>query len=406
MNLLTFLGTGNYTETAYSLEKETFSTPYIQEALALCMQKRPDRVYVMLTVQARERHWSKLSNRLAGHGIECVGIDIPSGQTEGELWELFDITVKTLDKGEWALDITHAFRFIPLFAYMAAVYTSAMQNIQLSAIYYGAFESKDENGVAPVYDLSLLLDLNEWLQGAQALIKTGNSSVLANLLTESQRKAYQSQAGGKNTIDLPTRLSSVGNALHQVNAAFQNAQANGYRSAVVELKKRLGSAEDQIEVWAKPFFRILEKVLQSYSVVEDNVLLSELQLIKTYAKNGMVIQGVQLLNEWLINFAVYKLELDKDDEYLHDPEKRGKLMSDLSSFTRKSKNEQPIAEWDVLENFHESYPDYFKMMAELPRLRNDLAHCGYRKGATPAHKFEKQFCGMADRAESICFLSR
>tara|TARA_B100001093_G_C26760467_1_gene985443 strand:+ start:157 stop:1365 length:1209 start_codon:yes stop_codon:yes gene_type:complete len=400
MKLLTFLGTGDYKDTTYQLGDKNYTSPYIQEALASIMNSKPKLVVVFVTEQARKIHWSKLEKRFELQNIDTLAVDIPSGKNEAELWELFDLTVQALDQGEWALDITHAFRFIPIFAYGASIYAKAMQNIELSSIFYGAFEARDELGVTPVFDLSPLLDLNEWVHGAQSLMKTGNSEILADLLIHSQRKAYKNKAGNKE--NLPTLLTSLGNALSDVNDAFQCAQPSSYFQSIEEFSKRLPNAEKQLDTWAKPFVRILQRIENQYRINSSNVLTAELQLIRTYTEKGMIIQGVQLLNEWLINYAVDSLGLGDHEAYKNHPTTRQSLIEFLSAHSQNKEVEAPKEiTSQSLNSWQKTVPDFFKMILELPKLRNDLAHCGYRKGATPPKKFKKQLKAMAERAERL-----
>jgi CRISPR-associated DxTHG motif protein len=51
-----------------------------------------------------------------GHRVEWV--DIPEGRSEQELWEIFDRVASAVDEGDTILlDITHAFRSIPMIVF-------------------------------------------------------------------------------------------------------------------------------------------------------------------------------------------------------------------------------------------------------------------------------------------------
>ncbi|HIC96177.1 TPA: TIGR02221 family CRISPR-associated protein [Candidatus Bipolaricaulota bacterium] len=69
-------------------------------------------------------------------------VRIPSGKNEQEIWDIFSTIVNEIEeKDELYLDITHAFRSLPLLATVIINYLKVMKNIQVRAISYGAMEA-------------------------------------------------------------------------------------------------------------------------------------------------------------------------------------------------------------------------------------------------------------------------
>ncbi|MFQ3679494.1 MAG: TM1812 family CRISPR-associated protein, partial [Pseudanabaenaceae cyanobacterium] len=145
MHLLTFLGTGKYQATRYVWQGEEWVTPYVGQALQHFL--KADRLSVFVTPEAKAMHWEALQGAIAQ---TCVleAIDIPMGESEAEIWEIFAAVVRTVSPGaEIAFDITHAFRSIPLLVVLAGGFLQKARGVRLRGTYYGAFNParKDES---------------------------------------------------------------------------------------------------------------------------------------------------------------------------------------------------------------------------------------------------------------------
>src|SRR5690606_16601888 len=67
--------------------------------------------------------------------------DIPEGFSSEEIWSIFQKIVDNVHTGDIIyLDITHAFRSIPMLGMVLLNYLKALHRIEVKAIYYGAFE--------------------------------------------------------------------------------------------------------------------------------------------------------------------------------------------------------------------------------------------------------------------------
>src|SRR5215813_14716663 len=118
MKLLSFLGTGNYSQVRYVWGQHAYDTDLFPEALAVWLM--PSQVLMLLTKEAKQhQNWTNLQARLAGK-VEPTAIDIPSGKSEAELWQIFEKLTGCLDEGdEVVFDVTHAFRSLPILTLLA-----------------------------------------------------------------------------------------------------------------------------------------------------------------------------------------------------------------------------------------------------------------------------------------------
>jgi CRISPR-associated DxTHG motif protein len=118
--LLTTLGRGNLQETKYRFEKSEFETRYCCLALCKILEKQIDLIKVLLTKEAKEKHQNDLQKEATQIGVQVEIIDIPSGKTIDEIWNLFDqLTEKFREKQNVNvfLDITNSFRHLPIMAF-------------------------------------------------------------------------------------------------------------------------------------------------------------------------------------------------------------------------------------------------------------------------------------------------
>src|SRR5690554_5061299 len=193
---VSFLGTNNYLATNYYLGgQKVDGVRYIQEALArmFCADwEESDLVLIFCTDEAAKQNWEdkehskaesadqeglqsrlqalKMQGLLMAEVRMCL---IPEGFTEDEIWDVFAVVYEQLHENDrvW-LDITHAFRSIPLFMLVLLNYSQFLKQVQLEAIYYGAFEKLgpaykvremplvERN--APVLDLHSFVALMDW----------------------------------------------------------------------------------------------------------------------------------------------------------------------------------------------------------------------------------------------------
>jgi CRISPR-associated Csx2 family protein len=194
---ISILGTNDYLESYHYLNGEKISnTPskYVQEDLVeyFCKNWESDsEIRIFLTEEAREKNWldnghidrqSKLPkenpgllNRLRklNYKASIKDFDIPDGNTEEDLWQIFEIIFETFkENDEVIIDITHSFRFLPLLLTVMLNYTKQIRRIKILGVYYAAFESLGpipevakwdvSKRKTPIFDLTPLVKLQEW----------------------------------------------------------------------------------------------------------------------------------------------------------------------------------------------------------------------------------------------------
>ncbi|WP_300436908.1 TIGR02221 family CRISPR-associated protein [Zoogloea sp.] len=129
----------------------------------------------MLELPAR-----RLSEKL-GLRVECHLI--PFARDKAEQVEVLSTVADALTDGEEVvLDVTHAFRHLPMLALVAARYLKHVRHVQVRDIYYGALDMTLQDGETPVLRLTGLLDMLDWVDALASYEKDGDYGGFAPLL--------------------------------------------------------------------------------------------------------------------------------------------------------------------------------------------------------------------------------
>ncbi len=144
--------------------------------------------------EALDNYIRYLKNDATG-ASKCVLVEY--GLNVAELWRNFGIFMgieKILEEGdEVYLDITHAFRSIPMFMYLMMDFIETLQGgkseskkIKLSGIYYGMLEVAKDLGYAPIVDLEPMFSISKWIRATHSFVNYGNGFLMAGLIKNTE----------------------------------------------------------------------------------------------------------------------------------------------------------------------------------------------------------------------------
>lgn len=112
--------------------------------------------------------------------VECLVINY--AVEEAEQIDLLLTLAKRLDIQEHiSIDITHSFRHLPMLALVAARYLHTVKDIITDNIYYGAWEMRNANNIAPAIELQGMLKMLEWTDALTSYDKDGDYQPFAEL---------------------------------------------------------------------------------------------------------------------------------------------------------------------------------------------------------------------------------
>lgn len=359
LKALTFLGLGKYENTTYIKHDESKMCETDLFPIAVAELYKSEKIIAFTTpkvVDNKQEDLEKLGNVL---GKKFTTKDIPDGNSTDELWDIFTKCVDAdviEENDEIILDITHAFRSIPLLIFIVAAYLRQVKNVKLKHIIYGAFEARDmATNQTPIFDLTPFVELLDWMNAVNIFQDSGDARPIARL-------DVQGDIAGALT-----RLSDAlltNRTLEAQNAAFN---FNGL---------------DFDSPQTLPFQMLIDQLKQSYQQMAVNdpsenpkpSLKAQYLQIKWYVENQHYLQAITLIREWLISWKCIQQN------------NRGHWLSYTNrEFAENALNEgvnnqdSQIAQQLESKFAVDDTATAIKLWGRCVDIRNDLTHCGMRK---------------------------
>lgn len=403
---ISFLGTSNYVECKYKIG-EVLSSPvrFVQEALIdkTCNDwTEKDQIYVFCTSEektgekgSKEANWFDNGQERAQADIERVGlkrrleglnlkpaieeVDISSGFSEEEMWDIFNTVYGKLKKGDQIyLDVTHAFRSIPLFSVVLFNYSKFMIDTQLKVIMYGAFEKLGpaskvkeiplSERVVPIIDMTNIAKLQEYNQVASSLKEFGKVKKLKDAISVIDTIPDQAIRDlGESISKLDEYITTI-DMQNIKKGSFITAFRNNYKN-IIRKKK-----------FEDPINNILEELQQETSdFVSSNSFRNIEAAINWTIKHDMLMQAYPLAEEYII---LRVAEMEKELKPTQFSTKQFRIF--ISSILGMPEEDFKMKNWgeslahypDVADDLSEDFlirelrPGYNK----LREARNSLAH--------------------------------
>lgn len=358
MKVLSFLGTSDYKETTYIKHDDdvhSYKTDLFPKAVVDLYG--PSEIIVFVTPLVQQDKQGHLTDLRESLGSRLRLENIPNGNSEADLWKIFQVCADAVDMNdEIILDITHAFRSIPLLIFIVAAYLRQVKQVQLKHIIYGAFEARDENtNRTPIFDLTPFVELLDWTNAVNVLQRSGDARPIAGLEVQD---------------DIANALTSLSEALltnrtlEAQDAAFK---FNGLRFAAPQ---------------APPFQMLIEQLKQNYQQMavhsprqkpETSLKAQHLQ-IRWYIENQHYLQAITLIREWLISWKCLQQNsgdwLSQRSRENAEEHLNGRIKHQNSQLAKGLTN---LASDQIA----------MKLWEQCVAVRNDLAHCGMRNQPTP-----------------------
>jgi CRISPR-associated DxTHG motif protein len=387
---ISFLGTGDYKEVRYKFDGLSSCTRLFPSALPVFF---PDleEVFVLVTRGSRERWWPHLEKiwPRAEESPRLAPVEIPEGGCEGELWEIFEKIVKSIPEGSSVVfDITHSFRSLPLICLLAVAYLKSARKVHMERLIYGAYEARDQqNGVAPVFDLTPMATLLDWLFVYQRFSHSLDARGLAQLLRQIQGQAHQAQ-----TADAPRRLQGFGEIMEKFTAMLNLGRIGEILKAVPKIRGATRDTQTLHEAknWAKPLEQILpliDHVAEKIGPTGDDDLKAHLNLAHVYFEKGFYMQAISLIREWLVSRFCLEYDAHADVCEKCDRMRAEKGLNYLAN--KKSRTDQMEEEPDLPTVPSSRLDCYAALWNRVRDVRNDVDHLGFKKEPLPPDKIVK-----------------
>ena len=428
---LSFLGTNDYMPCTYFSPDgfEKSDTRFIQAALVewRCKQwTKDDLVAIFLTKEASRKNWE---NDGHGNGSEsCNGLQqclkelslsvqvkpvfISDGKTETEIWDIFDQVYSILEsQDQVTMDITHAFRSIPMLAIVLLNYAKALKQVSISGIHYGAFEVLGSLHLvkkmplserrAPIFDLTAFDSLMAWSTGVDRFLSAGDATLISRLANENI-KPILAESKGKDLA--ASAIRGVSKAVEEFSRILSTCRGKEISCSAFKLKSRVNECLQYNDI-IKPFTPILQALSDKTHVFTGNELSDGIQAAEWCLKHNMIQQGYTILLEVIVTWTA---SLCPEQPGLSEIEKR----EIVSSAIHIAKHNKSREEWtgtakkypEVTQQYIEiclRYQVLLDLYAPLTAFRNDLNHAGFVKSAIPAESIVKKLNDFVQSARTL-----
>lgn len=362
LKALTFLGIGppdGYQSTTYVKHdgSTTYETYLFPEAVAKLYEPEQITVFVTPLVQQDAKGYLKYLNERLDSQLQIE--NIPNGNSEAELWEIFQICADAVDEGdEIIFDITHAFRSLPLLIFIVAVYLRQVKNITLTHIIYGGYEARDRHANrSPIFDLTPFIRLLDWTNAVNVFQRSGDARPIAGL-------------------DVPEDISNALSGLSE--ALLTNRTLEAQNAAFAFNRLNLGQNLQS----PAPFGMLIGQLQANYrdmAVYIPNTkpqtnLKKQFVQIRWYVENQHYLQAITLIREWLVSWEC--LQQNHGDWLSQHSRKAAEKALNERLEHQDSQFSKAL---EVLITDQTST----KLWEQCSVLRNDLAHCGMRHNPKP-----------------------
>ena len=423
---LSFLGTTNYTPCNYYMEEDdsrkVSNVKYIQEALIkLCYDDfdQPE-FFFFLTQEAKGRNWEDdgqynfetkkcdlpnegLHTSLLKAGIPESSIrtvDIPEGFSNDDIWSIFTRIYDNIPQEcEVILDITHAFRSLPMLATVLMNYLEALKDVNVRAIYYGAFEKlglgsevkkmEPEERNAPIINLISLSHLQKWTAAARAFDKTGNTKDITTLIDKEITPLLQATKGRDKVAvllrGLKMELENLGKYIY-TNRSKEILEAD-FALKIRAYIQQLNKSVDVIPA-LKPLLHVIQEKIEKFQPNAPNNWLAG---VEWCLEHKLYQQAITQLQEGMITHLCQQLKLNPFMKGNRD------LCSDAYFIINNKQEEKDWKEKDSKKKIiindilsHCFLKFTYKDYAALSERRNDINHAGYRVKPSSPKKIIEQ----------------
>lgn len=437
---LSVLGTGFYQKCVYYAgDFRAEQTRFIQRASLEYYGAREwtstDLVCIFVTSKARTDNWSVerktkdgtvernirkdpvtqtdeeyfgLNDELQSLGLKAPVREIPISQegTEDAIWETFRKIYDVLQEGdEVYLDVTHAFRYIPMLVMVLLNYAKFLKHIKVMGIVYGNWESRTKNKIdAPMVNLLPFSELQDWTAAADQYISTGSVEKLRNIyvpdLTVARGLAAdEAGAGAKDKVfngDYP-RLKAIVTMLNLLDnmELFGDEQFTCVGKHVYEgkaastVQNRLDKvrkiSQDTLRL-QEPFIPLIDRVGDAVGEYRRNSVRNLFLTARDCCTHRNYQQATTFLMEGTVTYICKRFDLDS--EVIDDRDC-------VSSILKIIPQNIPLREWGIPGKNDTKRADYKKKMIEMWKspavrdianrfsvvqdIRNQYMHCGLLK---------------------------
>jgi CRISPR-associated Csx2 family protein len=424
------LGTTNYKRCTYCIGDNVAASNvrFVQEATIshLCRSWGPhDRIMIFTTPEAYKKNWldkghpdtdEQRGRKGLCSCLEALGLDvpftnvmIPEGQSEEEIWTIFQTIYDNLCSGDQVIfDVTHGFRSIPMLVLVVLHYAKAMKQVKLAGIHYGAWEaaktvSVTDNTAAveqrvPIFDLTPFASLLDWTVAIDRFLGAGDA-------TPAKRLAHAHVAtfpiSARKDPSLAT-LKKVTNSLENLAKDLATCRGPSIGPTALELKSLVKDYLSESN-HLPPLKALLEQVGLQVQHFDGNTVQDGIRAARWCMEHNLIQQGYTILQEILKTHMCEQVGAATDNKDYREI---------VGSSAAIRARDIPRDEWQghagrhpdmtqMMLGYLDAHPDFVKLFDLLTQLRNTMNHAVFPRYDVSAEQLVAKLKDLMDRAESF-----
>jgi hypothetical protein len=418
---ISFLGMNDYSSIKY--DNGTLSeTRYVQSAIVEKHGNLFDKIRILVTEESYDKNGAMLKDELdkkLAPGFDFKFVKI-SGDLINNQWKWFETVMDQVDfNDEVWFDMTHGYRAFSIILSAALSFIQKTKNIQLMAVYYGAFDAPGK----PIIDMKDFYQINQWADGVSQLIESADTSKLA-MLSENTSIDTFSAFRDKSLISALNDLSHI---IRNVDVNHIAEKADRALTLIAEKQKSCTGADSQLLSLVTEKFSSLAQSSPVTGTYDSAYFSTQLNFIEILNRHGLYMQAFTVMRELIGSTGMlgakekYKRKMDCDDG------RKGRKAADV--FVNMVRYQEK--DWDFkYENkvFMEELKPFFDTLSDLGvveklrgiiktilDLRNGFDHCWTSAGpekrkllqevqvnAENCHKILVQIIGELRENQIIC----
>lgn len=436
--LITSLGTGDYTKCIYTGNNGFTSTPtrYAQTALFEYLRnnnEHVDEVYLFLTKEAKQDNYFDHRDR---KGVECEGlktiwkqkfpndvdrlkiIDIPSGQFEEDQWSIFETIFQVIEDGdELYFDITHSFRSIPFIMLLISNFAKVIKGASIQRLFYGNIEVLRSLGVdikkialeervAPIVDITSMVNLLDWSTSVESFLRTGNPGQIDQLANTAIK-----QDRTNTSLHMIKRLTLSLGKLHKM---METSRGESFLEELPIVRKHVHDVS-MISAKSMPQIpKLMDQIKEKVSLFSEDQYENLWGSIKWCVDHGLFQQAITLAREHIIT-VVFDQLLNQNimSEPKTDDEGRDirEMISSIIEFIFNPKASFEIEEDDPyaylinpVEKIIKEKEDAFRSYQTIATYRNNVNHAEKYQDTLPYTRIEARMNEIVEKIKPIFFM--
>jgi len=428
---LSFLGTNNYVPCNYYMEHDPSlaisNVKYIQEALIRMnineLSENDGIIFFTTALSFKMNYkdngqWNAATKdySLPNIGLESAlkdldlttpfkNVDIKEGFSETEIWEVFETISNEIQQDDQIiLDITHAFRYLPMLGVVLTDFLKVVKNATVIGLYYGAFEKlgpasevlkmdiKERN--APILNLLPLIELQRWVNAVGNFVSHGIAKDLIDLTAPSINPIVR-QTLGKDLV--AGNLKAMNSKLADLIPALLTNRGKELMSFKWQHLSETLNTLKEAELIIKPLKQVFGIIYDKISPLATAKQIW-IESAKWCLKHNLVQQGLTQLKEGLITYLIQIARQNTSDTFYEVSEEEARVLISYGLVVLHKKI--PKEEWkkEVMENESKfetliqigTLQPFSEINYQITESRNDINHSGFKTNATNAATLKKK----------------